>query len=324
MKKSFKNSPIAAAPLSRSEFQEHRHRIWRRICGDKYIYLMLLPVVAYMFIFQYMPMAWLSVSFFDFKLLKGFSGSKFVGLSNYIKFVTGSDFGRVVGNTLILNLEQLLISFPITIIFALLLNEIRKARFKKLVQTVSYLPHFISTVVLVTMISTILSPSVGILGAISKALGQNPVYYLGQAKYFRTIYIVSGVWQGTGWGAIIYLSAMTGIDPTLYEAATVDGAGRLRQVWHVTLPGIMGAIMIQLVMQIGNLMNLGFEKIYLLQNSFNLEVSEVLSTYVYKQGMLNTKFGYSTAASVFNSIIALILVVAANKVSKKLTNAGLW
>lgn len=285
---------------------------------------MLLPVVAYMFIFQYMPMAWLSVSFFDFKLLKGFSGSKFVGLSNYIKFVTGSDFGRVVGNTLILNLEQLLISFPITIIFALLLNEIRKARFKKLVQTVSYLPHFISTVVLVTMISTILSPSVGILGAISKALGQNPVYYLGQAKYFRTIYIVSGVWQGTGWGAIIYLSAMTGIDPTLYEAATVDGAGRLRQVWHVTLPGIMGAIMIQLVMQIGNLMNLGFEKIYLLQNSFNLEVSEVLSTYVYKQGMLNTKFGYSTAASVFNSIIALILVVAANKVSKKLTNAGLW
>ena len=285
---------------------------------------MLLPVVAYMFIFQYMPMAWLSVSFFDFKLLKGFSGSKFVGLSNYIKFVTGSDFGRVVGNTLILNLEQLLISFPITIIFALLLNELRKARFKKLVQTVSYLPHFISTVVLVTMISTILSPSVGILGAISKALGQNPVYYLGQAKYFRTIYIVSGVWQGTGWGAIIYLSAMTGIDPTLYEAATVDGAGRLRQVWHVTLPGIMGAIMIQLVMQIGNLMNLGFEKIYLLQISFNLEVSEVLSTYVYKQGMLNTKFCYSTAASVFNSIIALILVVAANKVSKKLTNAGLW
>lgn len=308
----------------RTENQERRHQIWRSICRNKYIYLMLLPVIVFMVVFQYMPMAWLSVSFFDYKLLKGFSGSKFVGLDNYIKFVTSSDFGTVVGNTLILNLEQLLIAFPITIIFALLLNEIRRARFKKLVQTVSYLPHFISTVVLVTMISTILSPSVGVFGAISKALGQTPAYYLGQAKYFRTIYIASGVWQGTGWGAIIYLSAMTGIDPALYEAATVDGAGRFRKVWHVTLPGIMGAIMIQLVMQIGNLMNLGFEKIYLLQNSFNLEVSEVLSTYVYKQGMLNTKFGYSTAASVFNSIIALILVVTANKVSKELTNTGLW
>ena len=314
-----KTRPSGALP-QRSAVRQ----VLRRLYQDRFIYLMLLPVVAYLVIFKYWPMTWLSVSFFDYKLLKGFGGSKWVGLSNYIKFVRSSDFLRIVGNTLVLNIELLLLSFPFTIIFSLLLNEVKNMKYKKVVQTVSYLPHFISTVVLVTMINTILSPSVGVFGAIAKAFGNEPIYFMGQAKYFRPIYILSDMWQGTGWGAIIYLSAMTGIDPTLYEAATVDGANRFQQIWHITLPGIMGAIVIQLVMAIGNIMNLGFEKVYLMQNSLNIQLSEVLSTYVYKQGMLQTKFGYSMAVSVFNSVIALVLVVTANKLSKKLTSAGLW
>lgn len=325
MKKIFKNTfPSITADAVTHGTVSKRHRLWQQIRRDKFIYLMLLPVIAYLAIFKYWPMAWLSISLYDYKLLLGIEGSKFVGLKHYIDFFTGLDFFRVLGNTLILNILQLVFIFPVPIIFALLLNELRRLRFKKLIQTVSYLPHFISTMVLVSMITTFLSPSVGLLGAITKTFGGEPVYYLGNPGYFRPIYILSGIWQTTGWSAIIYLSAITGIDPVLYEAAIVDGAGRFKQVIHVTLPGILNAIVIQLIMQIGNMLNVGFEKVFLLQNSFNNSVAEVLSTYVYKQGIVGTKFSYATAIGVFNSVVAFILVVSANAFTKKFSKTGLW
>ncbi len=285
---------------------------------------MLLPVAAYLAIFKYWPMAWLSISFYDYKLLRGFGGSRFVGLQHYIKFLTGPDFSQILKNTLMISILQLIFVFPVPILFALLLNELKTLRFKKLVQTVSYLPHFISNMVLVSMIITFLSPSVGILGAIVKAAGGQPYYFLGDPSSFRPIYILSGIWQTTGWSAIIYLSAMTGIDPGLYEAAIVDGAGRFRQAIHITLPGIRNAIVIQLIMAIGSILSVGFEKVYLLQNSLNLSVSEVFSTYVYKQGILGTNFGYATAVGLFNSIVAFVLVVLSNKITKRTLQSGLW
>ena len=312
--------PGREIPLQTSRRQKIRRRLWK----DRYLYLMLLPVAAYLAIFKYWPMAWLSISFYDYKLLRGFGGSRFVGLQHYIKFLTGPDFSQILKNTLMISILQLIFVFPVPILFALLLNELKTLRFKKLVQTVSYLPHFISNMVLVSMIITFLSPSVGILGAIVKAAGGQPYYFLGDPSSFRPIYILSGIWQTTGWSAIIYLSAMTGIDPGLYEAAIVDGAGRFRQAIHITLPGIRNAIVIQLIMAIGSILSVGFEKVYLLQNSLNLSVSEVFSTYVYKQGILGTNFGYATAVGLFNSIVAFVLVVLSNKITKRTLQSGLW
>lgn len=306
--------------LQTSRQQKIRRRLWK----DRYLYLMLLPVTTYLAIFKYWPMAWLSISFYDYKLLRGFGGSRFVGLQHYIKFLTGPDFPQILKNTLMISILQLIFVFPVPILFALLLNELKALRFKKLVQTVSYLPHFISSMVLVSMIITFLSPSVGILGAIVKVAGGEPYYFLGDPNSFRPIYILSGIWQTTGWSAIIYLSAMTGIDPGLYEAAIVDGAGRFRQAIHITLPGIRNAIVIQLIMAVGSILSVGFEKVYLLQNSLNLSVSEVFSTYVYKQGILGTNFSYATAVGLFNSMVAFVLVVLSNKITKRTLQSGLW
>jgi putative aldouronate transport system permease protein len=285
---------------------------------------MLLPVMVYYFIFKYWPMAWLSVSLYDFRLLKGFGGSKFVGLKNYIDFLQSPDFGKVVCNTVLLNLYQLVFVFISPILFALLLNEIKILKYKKLIQTISYLPYFISTVVLVSTITTFLSPSVGLLNGLIKMAGWETIYFLGDPSYFRPVYIISSIWQSTGWSAVVYLSAFTTIDPVLYEAAITDGAGRFRQLWHITLPGILTAIIIQFLVQLGNILNVSFEKAYLLQNSLNLSVSEVLSTYVYKQGIVFSNISYGTTVGMFNSIISLVLVLVANALSKKVSEISLW
>lgn len=303
--------------------QRPRKSLGRRfqieVTKNRYIYLMILPVLAYFIIFKYWPMYYLRIAFYDYKLLLGFEGSRFVGWQNFTTFIGGLNFGRVVWNTVALNLLSLLFMFPLNILLALMLNEVSSSKIKRTVQTITYMPHFISTVILVSMITSILSPSTGILGAIAKALGKEPYYFLGDPDMFRGINVVSGIWQTTGWNSIVYLSAITSIDPTLYEAATVDGAGRFRRIWHVTLPGIRTTILIMLILRIGNMLDSNMEKVLLLQNDLNASVSETLGTYVYKMGIGKSKYGFSTAVGVFNSVVSLILVLMANFASRKLS-----
>jgi putative aldouronate transport system permease protein len=285
---------------------------------------MVIPIVAYLLIFKYWPMWFLRISFYDYKLLFGFEGSSFVGLRWYERMFRNPEIFQYIRNTLSLNTLALIFVFPAPVGFALLLNELRRMRYKRIVQTFSYLPHFISTVVLVAMIRTFLSPSLGTLASISKLMGEEPVAYLLHPQYFRTICVLSGIWQGIGWNAIVYLSALTGIDEELYEAATIDGARRVRRIWHVTLPGIRNTIVLLLILQIGNMMHVNFEKVYLLQNNLNLSVSEMLPTFIYKTGMVQQKYSYATAAGLFNSVVSLILVVGANYVSRKYSETSLF
>ncbi len=306
-----------------SQPKVNHKKVRAKIWADRYMYLMILPVVIYFVLFHYWPMLWLRIAFYDYKILKGFEGSKFVGLKHFKSFIQSPDFLNIIWNTLYLNLLSLAFAFPAPIVFALLLNELAAGKFKKTVQTISYLPHFLSMVVVVSMIKNILSPSIGIVNSIMKNMGMEEIYFLGEAKYFRPIMIISGIWQEMGWGSIIYLSALSGIDPELYEAAVMDGAGRFKQVIYITLPGIAQTIIVMLILRIGTLLSVGFEKVYLMQNAYNLSVSEVISTYVYKRGMINNNYSLATAVGMFNGIISLILVSLANSLSRKYTEISL-
>ena len=306
-----------------------KKRSWKQLKKDIYraraIYLMILPVVVWFLLFQYWPMTWLSISFFDYNLYLGFVGSKFVGFQNFIKFFTGMDFWRLMRNVLLLNFYALLVGFPAPIIFALFLNEMRSAKVKKVIQTVSFLPYFISMVAFVSLVTEFLSPSTGLSADILKFFGKEPIYFLGDAKYFRTIMVFSGIWQTMGYSAIVYLSALTAVDVNLYEAAMVDGANRWNRLIHITIPCIMPTIVVMFILRIGSLINANFEKIYLFQNSANLEVSEVIQTWVYKRGMVKYDDSMGTTAGLFNGIVALILVVMANRLSKRYSDsAGIW
>lgn len=306
-----------------------KKRSWKQLKKDIYraraIYLMILPVVVWFLLFQYWPMTWLSISFFDYNLYLGFVGSKFVGFQNFIKFFTGMDFWRLMRNVLLLNFYALLVGFPAPIIFALFLNEMRSAKVKKVIQTVSFLPYFISMVAFVSLVTEFLSPSTGLSADILKFFGKEPIYFLGDAKYFRTIMVFSGIWQTMGYSAIVYLSALTAVDVNLYEAAMVDGANRWNRLIHITIPCIMPTIVVMFILRIGSLINANFEKIYLFQNSANLEVSEVIQTWVYKRGMEKYDYSMGTTAGLFNGIVALILVVMANRLSKRYSDsAGIW
>ena len=306
-----------------------KKRSWKQLKIDIYraraIYLMILPVVVWFLLFQYWPMTWLSISFFDYNLYLGFVGSKFVGFQNFIKFFTGMDFWRLMRNVLLLNFYALLVGFPAPIIFALFLNEMRSAKVKKVIQTVSFLPYFISMVAFVSLVTEFLSPSTGLSADILKFFGKEPIYFLGDAKYFRTIMVFSGIWQTMGYSAIVYLSALTAVDVNLYEAAMVDGANRWNRLIHITIPCIMPTIVVMFILRIGSLINANFEKIYLFQNSANLEVSEVIQTWVYKRGMVKYDYSMGTTAGLFNGIVALILVVMANRLSKRYSDsAGIW
>ena len=306
-----------------------KKRSWKQLKKDIYraraIYLMILPVIVWFLLFQYWPMTWLSISFFDYNLYLGFTGSKFVGFQNFAKFFTGMDFWRLMRNVLLLNFYALLVGFPAPIIFALFLNEMRSAKVKKVIQTVSFLPYFISMVAFVSLVTEFLSPSTGLSADILKFFGKEPIYFLGDAKYFRTIMVFSGIWQTMGYSAIVYLSALTAVDANLYEAAMVDGANRWNRLIHITIPCIMPTIVVMFILRIGSLINANFEKIYLFQNSANLEVSEVIQTWVYKRGMVKYDYSMGTTAGLFNGIVALILVVMANRLSKRYSDsAGIW
>nr|WP_201000943.1 ABC transporter permease subunit [Paenibacillus glycanilyticus] len=287
------------------------------------VYLMALPVLAYYIIFHYGPMYGLQIAFKDFQPSDGIWGSTWVGFKHFESFFNGIYFWRLITNTVLLNLYELLFGFPAAIILALLLNEIRKSSFKRIVQSISYLPHFISIVVVAGMMVDFLSRT-GLVNQLLGSFGIQPIDFLMEEGWFRFLYVSSGVWQGVGWGSIIYLAAISGIDPTLYEAARIDGAGRWRQTLNVTLPGIMPTIIILLILQMGNMMSVGSEKVLLLYNPLTYSTADVISTYVYRKGVLEASYSFTAAVGLFNSIISFILIVAANKISKRFSETKLW
>ncbi len=301
-----------------------RHKgLGRRIIEHWQIYLLLVPAVVYFFIFYYMPMAGLQIAFRDYRVSKGIWNSAWAGFKYFEKFFAHPQCWKIIRNTLVLSLYTLA-TFPLSIIAALLINELRSNRFKKVVQMVTYAPHFISTVVICSMITLFMNQSTGLFNQVLDLFGRPRVDFLGTASYFSHIYVWSGVWQDLGWGTIIYLATLSSVSPELHEAAYMDGANRMQIIWHVNIPSIMPTIVIMLIMSCGRILSVGFEKIYLLQNALNLDVSQVISTYTYELGLLGGQYSYSTAIGLFNTIVNVVLLVIVNTVSKRISNVSLW
>lgn len=291
-----------------------------------FIYLMFLPVLAYYIIFHYWPLYGAQIAFRDYVPAKGVLGSRWVGLKHFQSFFSSYYFARLLRNTLLISLYGIVFGFPAPILFALLINELTNKRFKSFVQTCTYMPHFLSTIVVCGMIIDFTS-STGVVTKLLSLFGMPPKTLLLYPQYFRTVYIVSDIWQGVGWGSIIYLAALAGVDPSLHEAATVDGASRFKRVLHVDLPTILPTIVIMLILRFGSIMSIGFEKVFLLQNDLNLSYSEVISTYVYKVGLSGggkTDFSYATAIGFFNSVVNLVLIVVVNFIAGKVGDTSLW
>ncbi len=314
---------LTAAGTKRAKRSVKRGSLRREVLKYKHIYIILIPAILYYVLFQYAPMGGLAIAFQKFSLTKGILGSRWVGLSNFTSFLNDVYFWRLLRNTLMINFWGLVFGFPAPIIFALLLNEIKKDRFKKSVQTITYIPHFLSVVVVSSLVLTFVS-SQGILNSLIRLFGGDTVYFMNEPKYFYRIYVISDIWQELGWNSILYVAAISGIDQELYEAATIDGAGRWRQLWNVTLPGIMGTIMIVLIMRMGRMLTIGYDKIILLYNPAIYERADVISTYVYRRGLLDGDYGYSAAVGLFNSVFNFIFLMTANFFSKKATGSGLW
>ncbi len=287
------------------------------------LYAMLVPVILYFVIFKFMPMYGVQLAFKDYNAKLGITGSEWVGLEHFQRFMKSYNFKNLLKNTLTLSVYNLITSFPLAILFALLLNYLRNLRLKKLVQMVSYAPHFISTVVICGMLTLFLAPNTGIFNIIIELFGGEQINFLGNPDYFKHIYTWSGVWQSIGWNSIIYISALAGVDATMHEAAIVEGATIWQRMWYIDLPSIKPTIAMLLILQMGTLMNVGFEKVYLLQNSLNSTAASVLSTYTYELGLIKSDYGFSTAVNLFNTLINIILVLGANYLSKKLADESL-
>lgn len=298
-------------------------RLARNIKEHPYLYLMFLPVLVYYIIFHYWPMYGIIIAFKDFKPMKGIFGSEWMGLYQFKEFLTSPYLWRLLRNTLTINLASLVFAFPLPILFALILNECKSVKFRKVVQTVTYMPHFVSSVVVCSLM-LIFCRSNGIVTTILKVFGVQQTNLFSVPRYFKTLYICMNIWQELGWDSIIFFAALTSIDASLYEAARVDGANRWQQMWHVTLPGILPTIVILLIMRIGSLMSLGWDRIYLLYNEMIYETADVISTYVYRMGLTRMQYSYATAVGLLNSVVNIILLVSANLVSAKVTESSLW
>lgn len=310
-------SKVNKAPLGKRFMKE-----WNK---NKYIYLLAIPVILYFLIFAYGPMYGILMAFQDYSIADGIAGSPFIGLDNFIRFFESHYFWRLLRNTLLLSIQNIIWGFPAPIILALLLNEIKSKHFKKAVQTITYLPHFISLVVVCGMLHQFLSRTGFITSFLSSIGLVEQTNLLAVPEYFRTIYVVSGIWQEIGWGTIIYLAALAGVDEQLYEAAAIDGANRFRQLINITLPSIMPTIIMLFILRVGSIMSVGFEKVILLYNPQTYETADILSSYVYRYGLGGSfDYGYTTAIGLFTSVINFIMVISANKISKKVSEVGLW
>lgn len=299
--------------------------IKRNLRRNWILYLFILPSFVYLILFHYWPMYGLQIAFRNFKFVDGITGSEWVGLKWVEKFLQGPRFWPILKNTLVLSLYGLIAGFPLPIILALILNNVKNAKWKKFAQTITYMPHFISTVVLVGMLSLFFSPSFGFVNTILRALGgSGKTYFMGNPEYFPHMYVWSGVWQSMGWGSIIYLAALAGVDPSLHESAKIDGANKLQRMLHIDIPCILPTIIILLIMNCGSIIGVGYEKVYLMQNGVNIEVSEVISTYVYKTGLENQQYSFSTAVGLLNNVVNFALLALVNKISDKLSGISLW
>nr|WP_213524973.1 ABC transporter permease subunit [Paenibacillus sp. J31TS4] len=286
----------------------------------------MLPGILYYLIFRYAPMYGVIIAFQDFSIGRGFAGSKFVGMKHFIEFfVNTPDSWKLIRNTVMLNVYDLLFHFPAPIVLALLFHELKSKGFKRFVQTISYMPHFLSTVVIAGIIVTFLNPQTGLLNfLLVKFFGIEPILFLGLPEWFRTIYVGSEIWQSVGWGTILYLAAIAGIDPALYEAAKMDGANRFQQMRHITFIGMLPVMIVLFVLRLGHFMETGFQKILLLYNPMNYETSDVINTFIYRRGILDADFSFATAVGLFQSAIGFVLVVVANRIIRKYSETSLW
>lgn len=321
-----KSASAQKAPV-RSKKKENGFVRTLKSYGKQYqLVLMFLPAAITLALFVYAPMYGLTIAFKDFALLKGISGSPWVGLENFRKLLTAPSFSEVFVNTIKISFLRLIFGFPAPILLALLLNEVGNARFKKVVQTISYLPHFLSWVVLAGIVIQILSPSSGIVNQIIVMFGGNPIYFVADPRYFVPMLIVTGIWKEVGWGTVVYLASITSISPELYEAATIDGAGRFQKMLHITLPALRPVVSIMFILNSGNLINAGFDQIYNLYNPAVYKVADIIDTYVYRRGLLDMKYSFSSAAGLFKNIISFALVLTTNGLVKVISGKenGIW
>lgn len=305
----------------------HKRSLAQDIKKNRLYFILMLPGLLYFIIYKYGPMGGIVVAFQDYAPFGGIKGifeSEWVGIKHFRNFVQRYYFWNVMSNTLYISFLKIVFGFPAPIILALLLNEVRQLRFKKIVQTISYLPHFISWVVAAGLVAQMLSPQNGLFNALRVAVGLKPLLFLGEPKYFRTIIVVSDIWKGVGWGTIVILAALAGVNQELYESARLDGAGRLAQAWYITLPTIASVVTILFIFRVGNIMNAGFEQILLLYSEVTYQVGDIIDTYVYREGLQNFNYSFSSAVGVFKSVIALILIIATNTLAKRLNQEGIW
>ena len=295
-----------------------------RLLKNRLLYLFLLPCIVSLLIFAYYPMYGAVLAFKDYRFNLGILGSPWAGLRHFRTFISSMEFWEVIRNTIVISGLKILFVFPAPIILALLLNEMRLPQYKRIIQTMSYLPNFVSWVVVVSLLTVIFSPHGGIVNSVRNTLGLDSIFFLGERKFFYPFVVLSDIWKGAGWGSIIYLSAISGINPELYEAAAIDGAGRLKCTWHVTLPSIKMTIGIMLIFAVGGILNAGFDQILLLQQPANMQISEILDTFSLRTGLLQGRFEYATAIGLFRSVFGLVLIVITNHVAKRYFEVGIW
>ncbi|GKX31454.1 sugar ABC transporter permease [Vallitalea longa] len=299
-------------------------KLKKRIIKHWQLYVMILPAVIYLIIFKYKPMYGVIIAFKDFDMRAGIMGSTWVGFDNFSRLFSSYWFPIILKNTLTISLLSLVIGFPIPIILALMVNEIKNEKMKHTFQTVSYAPHFISIIVVCGMVTLFLNPSTGIINKFLNLLGMESVFFMQNSGMFKWVYVLSGIWQNVGWGAIIYFAALSGVDKSLIESAEIDGANRLQKIKYINFPVLIPTMTILFILRCGQLLGVGYEKVYLLQNATNISASEVISTYVYKMGLINSDFSFSTAVGLFNSIINAIILILANRISRKVGKSSLW
>jgi putative aldouronate transport system permease protein len=295
-----------------------------QIAKNRYLYLLFLPVAVWYILFCYVPMYGIIIAFKNLNVFVGIGKSPWVGFLYFEQFFKSVFFWRLIRNTLLISLYSLIFCFPAPILLALLFNELKDGPFKRMTQTISYLPHFVSTVIIVSMFVEFLSPGTGLINNIIAGFGGSRVYFLGDPKYFRMLYTIMDVWRSVGWGTIIYLAALTGIDPTLYEASILDGCGRFRQTLHITIPCIAPTIIIMFIFRMGQLLSVGSEAILLMYNPAIYETADVISTYVYRRGLAENQYSFAAAVGLFNALIGMVLIGITNSISKRVSETSLW
>lgn len=302
----------------------HKQSLWQYIVRKKFLYLMLIPCVLYFFIFNYIPMGGVIIAFKKFSFKKGIWGSPWIGFENFTYMFGLKDFYNVIKNSMILSFMRVFLTFPVPIILALMLNEVNNAWYQKTLQTIFYLPHFISWVVVGSILTNFLSPSSGVINLVLESMGLQKVFFMAETSWFRPLVILSSIWKEAGWGTIIYLAAITGVPTDIYEAARIDGASHFQTLRYITLPCIKSTIVVMLVLQLGRITSNGFEQIFILQNNMNLSVSEVFETYTYRVGLTSGRYSFATAVGLFTSLISIVFLLTSNKIANMLGEEGIW